>query len=165
VEAQHLSVGDVLTTSDGKELAIENIEVKLEHKTVYNFKVKDFHTYFVSNLEIWTHNKCNIGPGKINFTGDGVKHVEDRHIGNKPGWGHKSKWTVTGDYWRTYSREAVKNPDRVSMDGDRFVYEKKFSKVMGVDAKGKNCIRLEWNVNTKLDKNYVGCSLNSIGVK
>jgi len=23
----------------------------------------------------------------------------------------------------------------------------------------------EWNVNTKLDKNYVGCCLNSIGVK
>jgi hypothetical protein len=51
-------IGDVLTTSDGKELAIENIEVKKEHKTVYNFKVKDFHTYFVSNLGIWTHNSC-----------------------------------------------------------------------------------------------------------
>ncbi|MFB6472352.1 MULTISPECIES: polymorphic toxin-type HINT domain-containing protein [Paenibacillus] len=58
VEAQHLAVGDVLTTSDGKELAIEKIEVKKEHKTVYNFKVKDFHTYFVSNLGIWTHNSC-----------------------------------------------------------------------------------------------------------
>jgi hypothetical protein len=58
VEAQHLAVGDVLTTSDGKELAIENIEVKKEHKTVYNFKVRDFHTYFVSNLGIWTHNSC-----------------------------------------------------------------------------------------------------------
>ncbi|MEK3885817.1 polymorphic toxin-type HINT domain-containing protein, partial [Paenibacillus sp. PL2-23] len=42
VEAQHLKVDDVLTTSDGKELAIEKIEVKKEHKTVYNFKVKDF---------------------------------------------------------------------------------------------------------------------------
>jgi len=59
VEAQHLAVGDVLTTSDGKELAIENIEVKKEHKTVYNFMVKDFHTYFVTNLGIWTHNACS----------------------------------------------------------------------------------------------------------
>ncbi|WP_379147446.1 polymorphic toxin-type HINT domain-containing protein [Paenibacillus sp. sgz500992] len=58
VEAQHLVVGYVLTTSDGKELAIEKIEVKKEHKTVYNFMVKDFHTYFVSNLGIWTHNAC-----------------------------------------------------------------------------------------------------------
>lgn len=29
-----------------------------EHATVYNFMVKDFHTYFVSNLGIWTHNSC-----------------------------------------------------------------------------------------------------------
>ena len=58
VESKNLVVGDVLTTSDGKELSIENIEVKKEHKTVYNFKVRDFHTYFVSNLGIWTHNSC-----------------------------------------------------------------------------------------------------------
>ncbi|MEQ7053036.1 polymorphic toxin-type HINT domain-containing protein, partial [Paenibacillaceae sp. P-4] len=58
VEAQNLAVGDVLTTSNGDESAIENIEVKKEHATVYNFKVKDFHTYFVSNLGIWTHNSC-----------------------------------------------------------------------------------------------------------
>ncbi|WP_254659952.1 polymorphic toxin-type HINT domain-containing protein, partial [Paenibacillus sp. KS1] len=58
VESKNLVVGDVLTTSDGKELAIEKIELKKEHTTVYNFMVKDFHTYFVSNLGIWTHNSC-----------------------------------------------------------------------------------------------------------
>ncbi|MFW5438870.1 polymorphic toxin-type HINT domain-containing protein [Paenibacillus apiarius] len=68
VEAQHLVVGDVLTTLDGKELAIEKIEVKQEHMTVYNFKVKDFHTYFVSNLGVWTHNSCGItGSQLANF--------------------------------------------------------------------------------------------------
>lgn len=30
---------------------------------------------------------------------------------------------------------------------------------------GQPTNELSWNVNTKLDKNYVGCSLNSIGVK
>ncbi|HZG14451.1 MAG TPA: polymorphic toxin-type HINT domain-containing protein, partial [Candidatus Bathyarchaeia archaeon] len=56
------------TTSDGKELAIERIEVRKEHNTVYNFKVKDFHTYFVSNLGIWTHNRCDVTPeGSGNF--------------------------------------------------------------------------------------------------
>lgn len=54
VKAKNLIVGDVLTTSGGKELTIEKIEVKKEHDTVYNFRVKDFHTYFVSNLGIWT---------------------------------------------------------------------------------------------------------------
>ncbi|MNO80689.1 hypothetical protein D3C76_719030 [compost metagenome] len=62
VKSKDLVVGEVLTTSDGKVLAIEKIEVKKEHKTVYNFKVKDFHTYFVSNLGIWTHNSCLLGP-------------------------------------------------------------------------------------------------------
>ncbi|MBN3526633.1 Hint domain-containing protein [Paenibacillus apiarius] len=68
VEAQYLAVGDVLTTSDGKELAIAKIEVKKEHATVYNFKVKDFHTYFVSNLGIWTHNACLSVSGKKGWT-------------------------------------------------------------------------------------------------
>ncbi|CAH1223239.1 hypothetical protein PAECIP111893_04938 [Paenibacillus plantiphilus] len=149
VEAQHLVVGDVLTTSDGKELAIEKIDVKQEHATVYNFKVKEFHTYFVSSLGIWTHNKCNLGPGKVVFTGDGVKHVEQRHIGNVSGWENKSKWTVTGGYWRTYSRDTIKSADRVSMDGDRFVYEKQFNKVMGVDANGNNL----YKVRVVVDKN------------
>nr|WP_240927233.1 polymorphic toxin-type HINT domain-containing protein [Paenibacillus thiaminolyticus] len=58
MESKDLVVGDVLTTSDGNEIAIDKIEVKKEHKTVYNFKVKDFHTYFVSNFGIWTHNSC-----------------------------------------------------------------------------------------------------------
>ncbi|MGG0436662.1 polymorphic toxin-type HINT domain-containing protein [Brevibacillus porteri] len=34
------------------------MEVKRERATVYNFMVKDFHTYFVSNLGKWTHNSC-----------------------------------------------------------------------------------------------------------
>ena len=67
VKSQDLLVGDILTTSENKELAIENIEVKKEHATVYNFMVKDFHTYFVSNLGIWTHNAC-----KVNFNGADV---------------------------------------------------------------------------------------------
>ncbi|WP_010503351.1 polymorphic toxin-type HINT domain-containing protein [Paenibacillus elgii] len=58
IKSKDLVAGDVLTTSDGKELAIEKIETKKEHKTVYNFRVKDFHTYFVSSIGIWTHNSC-----------------------------------------------------------------------------------------------------------
>ena|GEM_PF-3172850 len=60
VKSKDLVVGEILTTSDGKELAIEKIEIKEEQDTVYNFKVKDFHTYFVSNLGVWTHNACDI---------------------------------------------------------------------------------------------------------
>lgn len=77
-------MGDVLTTSDGKELAIEKIDVKKEHKTVYNFKVKDFHTYFVSNLGIWTHNSCGNG---------WIKHDTYNEIRNKFGKDGVDKFT------------------------------------------------------------------------
>jgi len=79
VESKELAVGDVLTTSDGKELAIEKIEVKKEHNKVYNFKVKDFHTYFVSNLGIWTHNRCDVTPeGSGNIvTPDTIRKVDN----------------------------------------------------------------------------------------
>jgi hypothetical protein len=83
VEAKNLVVGDILITSDGKELAIEKIEVKKEHVTVYNFKVKDFHTYFVSNLGIWTHNSCGFKtgdktPGGLEFTTHGALRANER---------------------------------------------------------------------------------------
>lgn len=42
-----------------------------------------------------------------------------------------------------------KSADRVSMDSDRFVYEKQFNKVMGVDANGNNL----YKVRVVVDKN------------
>ncbi|MDR6553772.1 polymorphic toxin-type HINT domain-containing protein [Paenibacillus qinlingensis] len=56
VLAKDLNVGDLLEKSDGSLVAIETIEVKEENVKVYNFSVQDFHTYFVTNLGIFTHN-------------------------------------------------------------------------------------------------------------
>ncbi|RTE11330.1 hypothetical protein EJQ19_02610 [Paenibacillus whitsoniae] len=56
VVAKDLVVGDLFETSDGSYLAIDKIEIKEQHTMVYNFRVKDFHTYYVSNLKILTHN-------------------------------------------------------------------------------------------------------------
>jgi hypothetical protein len=37
--------------------------------------VKDFHTYFVSNLGIWTHNKCwDVDPSKLTMSKTAKKH-------------------------------------------------------------------------------------------
>lgn len=73
VKSKNLVVGDVLTTSDDKELAIEKVEVKKEHATVYNFMVEDFHTYFVSNLGIWTHNACTSAGTSFGYSYQPVK--------------------------------------------------------------------------------------------
>jgi len=61
VKAKDLQVREYLQTSEDEKLMIEKIEVKKEHRTVYNFRVKNYHTYYVSNLHIWTHNQDSCG--------------------------------------------------------------------------------------------------------
>ena len=56
VEAKDLVVGSLLQTEDGRIVDVDRVE-KWEGKfEVYNFKVEDFYTYFVSDLEILVHN-------------------------------------------------------------------------------------------------------------
>lgn len=56
MESRDLKAGDLLVNDEGKEYAVQNIEVKQETVKLYNFSVGDYHTYFVSELKIWTHN-------------------------------------------------------------------------------------------------------------
>ncbi len=58
VFAGELQAGDKLQKADGSNLTIDKVEfVKLDEKvTVYNFKVADYHTYYVTDIGIWVHN-------------------------------------------------------------------------------------------------------------
>ncbi|MFW5438874.1 hypothetical protein ACNPIS_31455, partial [Paenibacillus apiarius] len=47
---------DKLVDLDDQEVPIEDIDVKKERITVYNFRVQGIHNYFVTDLKIWTHN-------------------------------------------------------------------------------------------------------------
>ena len=60
VPASELRVGDIIRTSDGRNLSIDRIEIEeLEEPVmVYNFEVEDFHTYYVSELGVLVHNMC-----------------------------------------------------------------------------------------------------------
>ncbi|MDQ0418972.1 RHS repeat-associated protein, partial [Croceifilum oryzae] len=58
IRAKDLRKGDIFETDKGKKLAVDKIVKKKQKATVYNFKVKDFHTYYVSNLKVLTHNMC-----------------------------------------------------------------------------------------------------------
>ncbi|SDZ27230.1 intein C-terminal splicing region [Thermoactinomyces sp. DSM 45892] len=60
VPAKDLRKGDLFETDKGKKLAVDKIVKKKQKATVYNFKVKDFHTYYVSNLKVLTHNTCGV---------------------------------------------------------------------------------------------------------
>ncbi|MDQ0418839.1 putative ribonuclease toxin of YeeF-YezG toxin-antitoxin module [Croceifilum oryzae] len=60
IAAKDLRKGDLFETDNGKKLAVDEIIKKKQKATVYNFKVKDFHTYYVSNLKVLTHNECKV---------------------------------------------------------------------------------------------------------
>ncbi|KTS80494.1 hypothetical protein NS115_19805 [Paenibacillus jamilae] len=51
-----LKIGDLLVQSNGNTLKIDSIKVEHKHVTVYNMTVDEYHTYFVSDLNIWVHN-------------------------------------------------------------------------------------------------------------
>lgn len=71
-----MKVGDLLITSGGATQAIDWIEKEPREAMVYNFEVKGFNSYFVSNLGIWVHN-CNVSPSPQQLLG--IKHA---NIGN-----------------------------------------------------------------------------------
>ena len=66
VSACKLKAGDKVLLSDGKYGII--VSVKIEEletpETTYNFEVEDFHTYFVGENEVLTHNKCTPNSAK-----------------------------------------------------------------------------------------------------
>lgn len=62
VLTKNLNVGDLLEREDSSTIPITNIASKEESTTVYNLSVEDFHTYYVSNLGIFSHNTSCILP-------------------------------------------------------------------------------------------------------
>ena len=69
-EAGELQAGEKVLTATGEIKTITSIVVEeLETPvTVYNFEVQDWHTYYVSELEVLVHNMCEVA-GKSNSSG------------------------------------------------------------------------------------------------
>ncbi len=55
---------------------------------------------------------------------------------NVAGWSHKSKWTLNNADVKTTIRDVFRNPDRITRDGDRFIYEKVLKKDIGITPEG-----------------------------
>lgn len=60
-DAVHLRAGDILVTVNGELVVVEKIqhEILESPKTVYNFQVEGYHTYYVSNINVLVHNSCS----------------------------------------------------------------------------------------------------------
>ncbi len=56
VQAKDLSINDRIGTIHEKSSRVVSIANDANLHTVYNFEVESFHTYFVSELDLWVHN-------------------------------------------------------------------------------------------------------------
>lgn len=72
VGAGDLYIGDKLLDAEGNTLILEDMKVETlaEPVKVYNFKVDEFHTYYVSRYSVWVHNAdCVLHPnGEVEIT-------------------------------------------------------------------------------------------------
>ena len=59
IPASMLQEGDILSLEDGREVPVQSIEtITYNHYVnVYNFEVKDFHIYYISDVSVLVHNK------------------------------------------------------------------------------------------------------------
>jgi hypothetical protein len=64
--ARELKVGDQLRTRCGSLVPVEGLEDSGQVETVYNWRIADYHTYYVSATEdgasVWAHNATYQGP-------------------------------------------------------------------------------------------------------
>ena len=60
MKARFLEVGDLCVGHDGVGMAVEEVSDTRSVETVYNFRVADYHTYFVGcdewGFSVWAHN-------------------------------------------------------------------------------------------------------------
>jgi hypothetical protein len=93
--AGELKAGDHLLTVNKTKLPVENVLETGDTETVYNFRVADWHTYFVGkkdwDFEVWVHNACKVpgsnGPGQNN-----IPSLDDlSSLGNIPAKGDLTK--------------------------------------------------------------------------
>jgi hypothetical protein len=68
VEAAALRMGDLLLGRDGEFLLVQGVAPSGVVETLYNWRVQDYHTYFVgsaaSGFTVWAHNACAISSGE-----------------------------------------------------------------------------------------------------
>ena len=85
-DADDLCAGDVLVLISGQYVVVDKVvhEFVDEPVSVYNFQVKDYHTYFVSSSAVLVHNKCVARDGTyradVRVGGDPNHAVGHAHI-------------------------------------------------------------------------------------
>lgn len=131
VEAGQLAVGDHVFTLPGQSLTVVGTERLSDSLLMYNLTVDEFHTYSVTEEEVWVHNCKGKAPN-----GRRTKHIDNRHVDRKK-YPEKSKFKNPNQIEKINDR-TVKKPDRVVDQGSRTRYEKDFGRDIGTNGERTN---------------------------
>jgi hypothetical protein len=81
--AESLEPGQLLMTHDDRRVPVEEIEKLKDVAPVFNFRIADFHTYFVGSVEwgftVWVHNQYTAishGDGSFSIVDDAGNIVQ-----------------------------------------------------------------------------------------
>ncbi len=101
--------GDHLLTVNKSKLPVENVFETGDTETVYNFRVADWHTYFVGDngwdFEVWVHNACGAGGQAPNRGNGGFSGRKGYWLKNHPSQPVRNSPATIGE--RTFSGHAL----------------------------------------------------------
>lgn len=119
--AGELKITDTLQNDTGEildivDVAIYEVEEEIE---MYNFEVEEFHTYFVGQNQVFTHNKCLVDENGVKVEGyyprdHGPAHVhvyDGKNSGSIKLLGDKlveHKGRITNKAWRVINKHSDK---------------------------------------------------------
>ena len=110
-------MGDKLVSVNGDDLTIEDyyIELTEEPVLVYNFKVEDFHTYFVGDCTVWVHNDC-----KLPDNDSQLKHIFGDREGHLPDTPENRKLVIdlANDKSKYYGKDQWGNLWNIEIDAN-----------------------------------------------
>ncbi|WP_044640089.1 polymorphic toxin-type HINT domain-containing protein [Risungbinella massiliensis] len=119
VQAKDLKSGDEVEDDEGKILVIWNIEREKKETTVYNISVEDFHTFYVTDLKVFTHN-C--GPSKKTKQGPKNETYAPKPVKPQDAVDKWEEFLGEGPYTNKHPRTGEPDLDRIiSKDGKRSI--------------------------------------------
>jgi RHS repeat-associated protein len=144
VLASHIKPGTVLRDQEGNALVVDVVRRRNQVAPVYNVEIEGLHTYFVSELEVLSHNACGdldilskagqvVDPKRSNFTKAGgslTKHGQGARIGNSKFPSVKGNPAKVNGTAQTVLDEILTDPGTTITAG----YRGRFGKTVEVNA-------------------------------
>lgn len=155
VPAMNLVIGSELINDKGDIVCVENIrrETNRDGVEVFNFKVEDFHTYYVGENGILVHNaNC-----RLISNSDGTYDIEMK---NKKGWSEEQKTQARQKYEYLSKADTVKTtvPKRSGTKISKYRKDNSISSNQDIDhkidlqLKGKDNADNMWGLDRSVNR-------------